>query len=307
MHADLRFADLTAGLSAQTQGLVNEALTRGILPSAGAAEIMAQTGCGIDQLMVALLPIAAACAHTPISNYAVGAVVLGLPRDGGPGHLYLGANFEFAGQILSFTVHAEQSAVNNAWIHGEHGIVLLAASSAPCGMCRQFLAELTTNRTLSIVTPGGRGRPDAGAVQHLANLLPHAFGPDDLGVQGGMMRDEQQRFKLDTEDPLTLAALAACNASYAPYTGAHAGIALRDSSGTIHSGRYAENAAYNPSLLAVQSALASAALQSCRGESLPILDAVFVERSSGRTSQRATTQLIVEALAPGAKLRCLPV
>ena len=47
----------------------------------------------------------------------VGAVALGLS-----GALYAGANLEFLGQSLSLSVHAEQAAVYNAWVHGEAGV-----------------------------------------------------------------------------------------------------------------------------------------------------------------------------------------
>ena len=60
------------------------------------------------------------------------------------GNLYFGANYEFPGQALSFTVHAEQAATMHAISFGETGIDLLAVSAAPCGYCRQFLNELTT-------------------------------------------------------------------------------------------------------------------------------------------------------------------
>ncbi len=59
---------------------------------------------------------------------------------------------EFASQALSFTINAEQSAANNAWLHGEEGVQIVAVSAAPCGNCRQFLKELTTaDRSLRLI------------------------------------------------------------------------------------------------------------------------------------------------------------
>ena len=78
---------------------------------------LGQTGMTVEQLLLALIPQAQKYAIPPISNFFVGAAALGQS-----GSVYLGANFEFVGQALSFTVHAEQAAVTNAMAHGESGI-----------------------------------------------------------------------------------------------------------------------------------------------------------------------------------------
>ena len=52
--------------------------------------------------------------HSPHSNFYVGAIAVG-----DSGNFYFGANMEFVGVPLSASIHAEQSAVMNAWIHGE--------------------------------------------------------------------------------------------------------------------------------------------------------------------------------------------
>ena len=61
-----------------------------------------------------MLPLAAACAVTPVSRFNVGAVAHGLS-----GNLYFGANMEFCHVPLQQTVHAEQSAITHAWLRGE--------------------------------------------------------------------------------------------------------------------------------------------------------------------------------------------
>src|SRR5687767_11312729 len=122
----------------------------------------------------ALLPKAAKLAKPPISNYFVGAVCRGTTT----GNLYFGANVEFAGEALSFTVHAEQAAVTNAWINGETGVDLVVVTAAPCGYCRQFLNELSTAATLQVSIGDEDTHP-------LSYFLPQAFGPRDLGVAGG--------------------------------------------------------------------------------------------------------------------------
>lgn len=192
--------------------------------------------------LLSLLPQAAAFAKPPISNFRVGAIARG-----SSGKLYFGANLEFAGEALSFTVHAEQSAVTNAWMSGETAIDVVATSAAPCGYCRQFLNELTTADQLMVVMPG-ESRP-------LRELLPSSFGPRDLGVTGGLLAPQDHGLTSDDGDDLAQAALAAANRSYAPYSKSYAGVALRTHDGAIVTGAYAENAAFNPSLSPLQAAL----------------------------------------------------
>jgi cytidine deaminase len=195
----------------------------------------------MDDLLT-LLPQAAAFARPPISNFRVGAIARGTS-----GKLYFGTNLEFAGEALSFTVHAEQSAVVNAWMSGEAGIDVVATSAAPCGYCRQFLNELVTARELLVVMPNG-SRP-------LSELLPGSFGPRDLGIDGGLLQPENHGLAIDETDDLAQAALQAANMSYAPYSKSFAGVAVRTKDGRTFSGAYAENAAFNPSLSPLQAAL----------------------------------------------------
>jgi cytidine deaminase len=195
----------------------------------------------MDDLLT-LLPQAAAFARPPISNFRVGAIARGMS-----GKLYFGTNLEFAGEALSFTVHAEQSAVVHAWMSGETGIDVVATSAAPCGYCRQFLNELVTARELLVVMPK-ESRP-------LSELLPSSFGPRDLGIDGGLLQPENHGLAIDETEALAQAALQAANMSYAPYSKSFAGVAVRTKDGRIFSGAYAENAAFNPSLSPLQAAL----------------------------------------------------
>lgn len=61
---------------------------------------------------------------------------------GSSGRVFLGANLEFAGLPLNFSIHAEQFLLVNMLRAGERQLVQLMVSAAPCGHCRQFLAEL---------------------------------------------------------------------------------------------------------------------------------------------------------------------
>ena len=226
-----------------------------------------------DAGILRLLSDAAAFAKPPVSNFRVGSVARG-----SSGKLYLGTNVEFAGEALSFTVHAEQSAVTNAWMSGETGIDLVATSAAPCGYCRQFLNELVTAAELRVLMPAES--------RTLAELLPSSFGPRDLGVSGGLLQPEDHRLAIGEGDDLAVAALGAANMSYAPYSRSYAGVALRTRDGSIVTGAYAENAAFNPSLSPLQAALSQLNLQGFAWEA--IAEVALVEAGSMHTSATRT-------------------
>ena len=270
------------------------------LSSADVRARAAEQAVPVEELVRELLPWAEAYTSPPISNFRVGAIALGLS-----GALYAGANLEFPGESLSFTVHAEQAAVYNAWTHGETGVTLIASTAAPCGYCRQFLNELTTASELRVMLPGQPPAP-------LAALLPAAFGPRDLGLAGGLMQPATISLALaePSTDPVVAAALAAACTAYAPYSGTYAGVGLRTADGALYQGRYAENAAFNPSLSPLQGALIALALA---GGAYPsIEDAVLVEASEPATghlrhsaSQHSSAAAILAAVAPGVPLRYL--
>jgi cytidine deaminase len=246
-----------------------------MIPAADAARLAREGGIEIPELMTNILPRAAELARPPISNFRVGVVSRGLS-----GNLYFGTNVEFAGEALSFTVHAEQSSVANAWMHGEEGIDLLAVTAAPCGYCRQFLNELVTAPRLVVRMPAGT-RP-------LQELLPEAFGPRDLGIDGGLMQREQHAVETGdgvAGDELARKALQSARMSYAPYSKAYAGIALRTAGGAIVTGAYAENAAFNPSMSPLEVALSQLNLQGVAFEE--IADAVLVQVGGLHTSATA--------------------
>lgn len=282
---------------------------RGIL----SAETIARLGIAqseIGGLMMQLLPVARQYAVVPVSNFPVGAVAAGLPNPStGLCSLYLGANFEFSNAALSFTVHAEQSATNNAWLSGEAGLQSLAISDAPCGYCRQFLYELATASQLSILLPAERDSLTYTSTP-LTELLPRPFGPNDLGVIGGLMDPRLDSHNLALEsgapaDPVIAAALSAAAGSYAPYpTGeshSYAGVAVQLADGSIYAGRHAANAAYNPSLLPLASALTFMKLNRPLVATRDVERCVFVEIPI-LASLRSATEAALAAYAPMAKL-----
>src|SRR5437660_4831628 len=201
--ADLDGAGLQAGQEHSRSTLI-PTVSGGTISAAEVAQILRSSGMTIEQLLLSLIPQAQKYAIPPISNFFVGAVALGAT-----GSIYLGANFEFAGQALSFSVHGEQAATANAVAHGETGMQMLAVSAAPCGYCRQFLYELTTASTLQVLVPN---TPPA----LLTDLIPDAFGPADLGVTAALMSPQSHGMTLSSGagDPVVQAAPKAANTSY---------------------------------------------------------------------------------------------
>jgi len=270
----------------------------GYLPAV-VVDRLVSSGIPLEQLMLALIPLAKTFAIPPISNFYVGAVAHGLS-----GSLYFGANYEFPGQALSFTVHGEQAATAHAISFGETGIDLLAVSAAPCGYCRQFLYELTTASKLQIILPNT-------PTTLLTALLPNAFGPQDVGVNAALMSPQAHGMTLPSADDVTQAALDAANASYAPYSLSYAGVALKTRDGHIYTGGVAENAAFNPSMSPLEAAVVTLTING-RKKYSDITEAVLVEAANSQASQISATRDVLgtmtkvplkvhQALVPPAK------
>lgn len=286
--------------------------TRGVLPAESVATLLRTLSVDLPTLMMQLLPVAQHYAVVPVSRYQVGVVAAGRRGADGVPALYFGANVEFSGIALNFTLHAEQCAVNNAWLNGESGLSALAVSAAPCGHCRQFLNELATARDLAIYLPDKNAK--RWRTHSLDELLPQAFGPTALGVRAGLMDPSQGAstlaFKRGADrDPLVAAALAAARASYAPYptaeVGQFSGVALEFADGSVFAGRYAGNAAYNPSLSPLQSALAFAHLNRAGAATRRLRRCVLVEVPT-LASQEIATAALLAVIAPKVRLEYFP-
>ena len=81
----------------------------------------------------------------------------------------------------------------NAWTQGEQGLLAIAVNAAPCGYCRQFLYELVTASRLALIFNEASGHT---LTESMAALMPWAFGPQDYGMQGGLMAAQNHQLVL---------------------------------------------------------------------------------------------------------------
>lgn len=113
-------------------------------------------------------------AYAPYSNYQVGAALV-TPS----GKFFTGCNVESAAYPTSMC--AERVAVFKAVSEGEREFLAMAVVTSnggtPCGACRQVLAEFGLDTIVLIADTSGKLKQEA----RLAELLPGAFGPGDLG------------------------------------------------------------------------------------------------------------------------------
>lgn len=114
-------------------------------------------------------------AYAPYSGFCVGAAL-----QVESGKLYLGCNIENAG--YSPTCCAERVAIFKAVYEGERGFKAIAIVSdskrptAPCGVCRQVLAEFCSP-DMTIICADREGNYIA---KTLNELMPMAFSGDDM-------------------------------------------------------------------------------------------------------------------------------
>lgn len=133
---------------------------------------------------------AASNAHAPYSRFGVGAALL--MRDGS---VVTGCNFENASYGLSLCAETVALAKANsegrlrevvevAVIGGAIGENGLSGTSvvSPCGRCRQVLNEAAQLGRRDLLIHCAAADGDAVATYRLSELLPHAFGPADLGL-----------------------------------------------------------------------------------------------------------------------------
>jgi cytidine deaminase len=126
--------------------------------------------------MLAAARDAMARAYAPYSKFPVGAALLGAN-----GKIYAGCNVENAAYPQGAC--AEASAISAMVVDGERRILAAlvvgqgAELIAPCGGCRQRLNEFAApDAPVHLCGPKGLMKTVT-----LGELLPHAFGPQNLG------------------------------------------------------------------------------------------------------------------------------
>ena len=116
--------------------------------------------------------------YSPYSGFKVGAALLGKS-----GKVYTGCNVENA--AYTPTNCAERTAVFKAVSEGEREFLAIAIVGgkdeepadfcAPCGVCRQVLAEFCDGGFRILL-----GTPDNVQVYTMSEVLPYSFGKSDL-------------------------------------------------------------------------------------------------------------------------------
>lgn len=113
-------------------------------------------------------------AHAPYSGFHVGAALLTTD-----GEIIVGCNVENA--TFGATVCAERNAIGTAVVRGYTDFEALAVTTpadhpvAPCGICRQVLAEFCDDLPILMVTESGQRLQVT-----LDELLPHRFTSKDF-------------------------------------------------------------------------------------------------------------------------------
>ena len=116
--------------------------------------------------------------YAPYSKYNVGAALMTAD-----GQIYQGCNIENAG--FTPTVCAERTAFFKAVYDGHRAFRAIAVIATgeelgfPCGVCRQVMAEFCDRDFINVTANRDRTKVD---VSDFETLLPHSFGPKDLGV-----------------------------------------------------------------------------------------------------------------------------
>ena len=153
----------------------------------------------LDRELVEIAQETAARAYAPYSRFAVGAAVRSKS-----GAIYAAANLENASSGL--TICAEAAALSLANSAGDPDIDAIAVVGfnftdgaagasrvvSPCGSCRQLIAEAAQRASGNVRVICCNGELTSIATWTIAELLPDAFGPENLtvGRQWPALREE---------------------------------------------------------------------------------------------------------------------
>ena len=141
--------------------------------------------------LVARARDAARHAHAPYSGYGVGAALLMAD-----GSIITGCNFENASYGLTLCAETVALATANAQgrlkevraigiiggFKGTDGEIGGNDTCHPCGRCRQIINEAAELAGVDLPVHCGSGDGETIASYTISDLLPHSFGPKDLGM-----------------------------------------------------------------------------------------------------------------------------
>jgi cytidine deaminase len=140
--------------------------------------------------LIAKARVAAGNAHAPYSGYGVGAAVL---LD--TGEIIAGCNFENAS--YGMTLCAETVALATVNAQGKlrqvreiaivggtlnAGAISGTMPVTPCGRCRQIINESAQMSAHDVLVHCGSAQGDSIESHRISELLPHPFGPANLGL-----------------------------------------------------------------------------------------------------------------------------
>jgi len=138
----------------------------------------------------------------------------------------------------------------------------------------------------------------------LEEILPHSFGPIHLGNDQPLLKRNtpSTAAQADTQDLVAVATRAA-GLAYSPYTASPAGAAVRLKDGTVGSGYYMENCAYNPSMAPLQAAFVDIVSRGAGARLCDISHAVLAERKDAPVQHAEASSMLLRRVAPEVDLQ----
>jgi len=303
MHAANSTEDSAANRSSILEHYFNSAEAKhspAFIPKESVDRLCAACKCTNQQLLLYLLPFVAQRAEIPTSDFRVACVALCASDN-----IYMGVNVEFANCPLNYSVHAEQCVISNVAVHGEKKIKAIGLTHVPCGHCRQFMKEMNKEEELDIFV-------DKRGCHRLAELLPLAFTPRDLGKPNDMLVPQPVEMKLCPSESADAdnnkLAASKLKHAWAPYSACPSVVVLRSKDGRLFAGVYLESCAYNPSLAPLQAAFAQAVLAGLKWPDISHVYLYELENAStkkGGVSHHSNTASMVKIVAPDARYHLL--
>eukprot|EP01096_Ripella_sp_DP13-Kostka_P005714 TRINITY_DN1979_c1_g2_i1.p1 TRINITY_DN1979_c1_g2~~TRINITY_DN1979_c1_g2_i1.p1 ORF type:complete len:439 (-),score=207.41 TRINITY_DN1979_c1_g2_i1:13-1329(-) len=164
----------------------------------------------------------------PISHFSATAI-----SEGEKGEWSFGVNLEFEGHPLNASVHAEQFSISNLYMGGEHKLIRISTSPAPCGHCRQFMNECNGREDLIVQMNRMEGSSLFLTLSSLPQLLPYNFSPKDLGCKILLLQTRAESG--EPELPVTLISSSSTSSTSTPLTDASSNDSLSTSTSSSSS------------------------------------------------------------------------